>query len=232
MAQGKRRPGRPSLIDRHKIVKAALELDDADHPLSMQAVADRLGVPRGTLYHHVADREEMVALVAVARLQQALDDGWMPAPDADWRAWVAAFGRVMRNALIAHGTPVDSVLLEGATGHRQLTQIERILDVMVRAGFTPAHAMQALAVVAEVAAANARSVLALRAHGDAPHQTFLATARKGTEGPLPLLLAGALEHADPDAQFAVSLEVVLAGITAVLGPDAQPPTNPAQVTAS
>ncbi|WTW91963.1 TetR/AcrR family transcriptional regulator [Streptomycetaceae bacterium NBC_01309] len=193
--------------------------------MSMQAVADRLGVPRGTLYHHVADREEMIALVAVARLEQALDETWMPAPDADWRAWLAAFGRVMRDALIAHGTPVDSVLLEGAAGRRQLTQIERILDVMVRDGFTPAHAMQALAVVADVAAANARTVLALRAHGDAPHRAFLAAAREGADGPLRLLLAGALEHADPDSQFAVSLAVAVAGIAAVLGPDSQTPTD-------
>lgn len=225
MGQVGRRRGRPALIDRHKIVDAALALDGAGRPLSMQAVADRLGVPRGTLYHHVADREEMIALVAVARLEQALDEAWMPDPDADWRAWVAAFGRVMRDALIAHGTPVDSVLLEGAAGRRQLTQIERILAVMVRDGFTPVHAMQALAVVGEVAAANARSALAVRAHGDAPHRAFLAAARDTSDGVLPLLGAGAVEYPDPDNQFAVSLAVVLAGVAAVLGPDGRPPEH-------
>ncbi|MDI2124674.1 TetR/AcrR family transcriptional regulator [Yinghuangia seranimata] len=216
MGEVKRRPGRPPLINRRKIINAALELDAAGRALSMQAVADRLGVPRGTLYHHVADREEMVALVAVARLEEAFDEAWMPPRDADWRTWVSAFAHVMRDALIAHGTPVDHVLLEGVTGARQLAQVERVLEAMVRDGFTPAPAMQALGVIAEIVTANARTVFVLRAQGTESHDAFLALIRDSADHPMPLLAAGAVEHPDQDAQFAVSLEVALAGIAAVL----------------
>jgi TetR/AcrR family tetracycline transcriptional repressor len=220
MAEVKRRPGRPALIDRGKIVDAALELEAAGHPVSMQAVAARLGVPRGTLYHHVADREEVAALVAVARLREAFDEAWMPAPDADWRTWVAAFARVMREALITHGTPVDYVLLEGVVGRRQLAQVEKVLAPMVRDGFTPRAAMQALTVVAEVVTANARAEVVRCLHGTEAHDHFVASLGLDPEAPLPLLAAGIPERPDHEAQFAVSLDVVLAGITATLGPDA------------
>lgn len=219
MSEVKRRPGRPRLIDRRKIVDAALELEASGHVLSMQAVADRLGVPRGTLYHHVADREEMVALVAVARLEEAFDESWMPAPDAGWRTWVSAFAHVMRDALIAHGTPVDHVLLEGVAGQRQLAQVEHVLEAMVRDGFTAASAVRALGVVAEIVSANARTVFVQRAqhaHGTETHKAFTAMLRGRTDYPTPLLAAGVPdEQPDQDEQFATLLKVALEGIAAV-----------------
>lgn len=222
MDQVKRRRGRPALIDRAKIRDAALELDNAGHPLSMQAVADRLGVPRGTLYHHVANHEEMIALVAVARLEEAFDEAWMPAPDADWRSWVAAFARTMRDALIAYGGPIDHVNLEGAAGRSQLAQVERVLEVMVRDGFTAETAMRALGVIAEIVSANARTVFVQRTQGPESYAAFLALAAGDPDNPMPLLTAGTPKEPDQDAQFAVSLEVALAGITAVFLPGEAP----------
>ncbi|MGA4538950.1 TetR/AcrR family transcriptional regulator [Uniformispora flossi] len=226
MSEVKRRPGRPPLISRRKIIDAALELDAAGHVLSMQAVADRLGVPRGTLYHHVADREEMVALVAVARLEEAFDESWMPAPDADWRTWASAFAQVMRDALVAHGTPVDHVLLEGVAGQRQLAQVERVLEAMVRDGFTATSAVRALGVVAELVSANARAVFVQRAqqaHGTETHKAFTAMIRGQSDYPTPLLAAGVPdEQPDQEEQFATLLKVALEGIAAVFL--AEPPT--------
>ncbi|GAA4987887.1 hypothetical protein GCM10023205_68470 [Yinghuangia aomiensis] len=74
----KRRPGRPARTNRDQIVRAALDVDAQGGAVSMQAVADRLGVTPAALCHHVADRDELVAGVAVARLDAALDDSWMP----------------------------------------------------------------------------------------------------------------------------------------------------------
>ncbi|MCF2532382.1 TetR/AcrR family transcriptional regulator [Yinghuangia soli] len=214
MDQSKRRPGRPALIDQHMIVTAALELDASGTALSMQAVADRLGVPRGTLYHHVADREEMVALVAAARLEEALDEAWMPADDADWRTWLTAFAHVMRDALLARANPIGYVLLDGAPGSRQLAQVERILHVMVRDGFTPQAGLRCLAVLAEIVQANVRAVVLRRAQGPTPAGSYLHLVRAAPEGTFPLLRAADGEQVGLDDQFAFALDVMLTGFAA------------------
>ncbi|MFC9392754.1 TetR/AcrR family transcriptional regulator [Streptomyces sp. NPDC057027] len=217
MDEAKRKPGRPNVIDRGMIVDAALAIEDAGRTLSMQAVADRLGVPRGTLYHHVADRAEMAALVAVARLDEALDDSWMPAPDADWRTWLTSFAHAMRTALLAHATPVDFVLLEGRSGRRQLAQVEAVLTVMARAGFPPELSTRCLTLLVEVVQAHARSVFVARASGPEQQRASLSAMLAATGAEFPLLRAGTPDAPDPDDQLAFDLDVVLAGIEMILG---------------
>jgi TetR/AcrR family tetracycline transcriptional repressor len=214
----RRRPGRPALIDRSMIVRAALELDDAGRPVSMQAVADRLGVPRGTLYHHVSDREEVAALVAVARLEEALDETWMPAADADWRTWLTSFADAMRGALLAHGTPVDLVLLEGAAGRRQLAQVETVMQVLARAGFTPEAALRGLTLLVTIVQAHVRTVAVVRAADGGSHAASLPAALAAFDDSFPLLRAGAPAFADIGGQLAFDLDVLLVGMTAHVAP--------------
>ncbi|MGO4632127.1 TetR/AcrR family transcriptional regulator [Streptomyces sp. 2RAF24] len=215
MDEAKRRPGRPNLIDRGMIVDAALAIEDAGRALSMQAVADRLGVPRGTLYHHVADREEMAALVAVARLEEALDESWMPAPDADWQTWLTAFAHAMRTALVDHATPVDFVLLEGHSGRRQLAQVETVLTVLVRAGFSPEVCLRCLTLLVEVVQAHVRAVFVARASGPEQQRASLPAILASAGQEFPLLRAGIPDEPDPAEQFTFDLGVVFAGIAAL-----------------
>ena len=56
----RRRVGRPARINRQLIAEAAGEIGLAD--LTLKAVADRLGVSVTGLYHHIADKDDLMRL--------------------------------------------------------------------------------------------------------------------------------------------------------------------------
>ena len=62
------RIGRPPRIDRTAIAEAVLEL--GLDGISMKAVADHLGVSVAGLYHHVANRHELLVLAAERSLSR------------------------------------------------------------------------------------------------------------------------------------------------------------------
>lgn len=207
MEQPKRRPGRPARIDRERILCAALALEAAQRPLTMQAVADELGVHRGALYHHIADREQ---LVATARLTVVPDNDWMLEDDADWRVWLAAFARNSRAGLLAGTAFPEYYLWDGEAGHRQAVQVERVLAVLCRDGFTLEAASRCMTLIGEVVHSNARAAFMHRAHGAEPHR---ATAQRVIDAdPDSFPLIRALSPADPDVQFTYDLDVLLSGV--------------------
>jgi len=86
-----------SLLDRDRIVAAAfaqIEEDGLDG-LSMRRLAARLGVQAPALYWHVGDKAELLGMMARAIYGRAYAD---VAPQADWRAWLLAFGQALRSA--------------------------------------------------------------------------------------------------------------------------------------
>ncbi len=224
---GKRKIGRPAHINRDSIVRAALEMDAEGRPLSMQAVAARLGVGRNSLYHYITDRDELVSVVAIARLDQVTDESWMPAPDADWRTWVTAHARTFRTALLSATRLPDYLLFSGQAGRRQLAQIERLCTVMVRDGFTPADAVRCITLIGELVQINARAVFVQRELGEEPHREAVGEILDAHPEEFPVLRAATIQPWNPDDQFAFDLDHALAGMTALLaaGTPTEPPTS-------
>lgn len=216
MSEGRRGRGRPARIDRDRIVQAALELEGTGEPLSMKAVADRLGVQRPNLYHHVADREELVALVAAARMERALDESWMPAPEADWRDWLRAFAHATREASVAYPKFAEYFSFAGSAGRRQLEQIERLHEVLVGAGFDAVTAGRCVTFIGELVHINVRSVFALRARGNEPHRETIAQVLLEDPDGLPVMRAAGMGGYDPDAQFAFDLDAAIGGLALLL----------------
>lgn len=212
MNGGRRGRGRPARIDRDRIVQAALELDAAGEPLSMKAVADRLGVHAPNLYHHVGDRDSLAALVAAARIERVLDESWMPAPDADWRTWLRAFAHATRDASLTLPGHAEYFAFSGPAGRQQLDQIERLHEVLVDAGFDPVVAGRCVTLIGELVHINVRSVFMLRAQGQEPHRATISEILRDEPDALPLMRAAGHGDYDPDAQFAFDLDAVLAGL--------------------
>lgn len=219
MSDGRRGRGRPARIDRDRIVQAALELESTGEPLSMKAVADRLGVQRPNLYHHVGDREALVALVAAARIEQALDESWMPAPDAGWRDWLLAFAHATREASVGHAKFAEYFSFAGPVGRRQLEQVERLHEVLVTAGFDAVTAGRCVTFISELVHINVRSVFALRARGNEPHRETIAQVLHDDPDGLPIMRAAGMGGYDPDAQFAFDLDAAIAGLALLLARD-------------
>jgi AcrR family transcriptional regulator len=216
MTAGKRKIGRPANISRDSIVRAALDLDSEGRSLSMQAVADRLGVRRSALYHYVTDRDELIAVVAIARLDEVIDEEWMPGQDADWRTWLTAYAQMAREALLSNTRLPDYLLISGPAGLRQLAQIERVCAVMVRDGFTATDAGRCLTLLGELVQINARAVFVRRELGEEPHRTSVSETLKAHPDEFPTMRAAGAHPWDPDDQFAFDLDNALAGMGVLL----------------
>jgi AcrR family transcriptional regulator len=83
----KPRMGRPSLVDRETIVRAAVEI--GFDRLTMSAVGSRLGVRHSTLYRYFGTRDALAA----AAIDQCVASVPWPEPDGDWREFLRATAR-------------------------------------------------------------------------------------------------------------------------------------------
>jgi AcrR family transcriptional regulator len=79
---GKARMGRPPLVDREAIVRAAAEI--GFDRLTVSAVADRLGVAHSTLYRYFASRDAL----ASAAIDLCVGRVRWPSSGADWREFL------------------------------------------------------------------------------------------------------------------------------------------------
>lgn len=82
-------------LDRERMIAAAFAQleDDGLATLSMRRLAARLDVQAPALYWHIGDKAELLGLMAQVIYARAY--GAVP-PQTDWRAWLLAFGRVLR----------------------------------------------------------------------------------------------------------------------------------------
>ena len=88
-------------LDRKQLVTAAFELmqEVGLDALSMRALAARIGVQAPALYWHVADKAELLGLMAAeihAQTRAAVEDA------AHWQDWLRAFGHSFRRQLLQH----------------------------------------------------------------------------------------------------------------------------------
>jgi AcrR family transcriptional regulator len=96
------RPKRP-LVTRETAGRTALEIIDEEglDSFTLPRLAARMSVSTPALYHHFADRNELLSLVA----QLVIDDAVRPARPAnpgDWRGWVLENSLNLRTAILRH----------------------------------------------------------------------------------------------------------------------------------
>ena len=75
-------------ITRERVLGAAIELADAGglESLSMRRLAQQLGVEAMSLYHHVANKEEILSGIA----DMVVGEYELPEPGPDWKASIRA----------------------------------------------------------------------------------------------------------------------------------------------
>ncbi len=149
--------GRPAQIDRSAVVAASLELADEQGlpAVTMQAVADRLGVTPMALYRHVANKADLLDGV----VERILWEVPLPDPTQPWAERLALLARGTRAAALRHpqvfplllqraaATPgarrtrdaVYSALHDAGVDQDDAVQLERILATAVL-GFAASEA--------------------------------------------------------------------------------------------
>ncbi len=125
----------------------------------MQSVADHLGVGRKSLYYHVNDRAALLKFVVVDRFQDRLRDVDLTSMD-DWRSALHAYAYSLRETLVEAGTAAAYFELSGLEAPTALEAFERVLQMMVHAGFDLQTAGRAATFACDIAMTSARYITA------------------------------------------------------------------------
>ncbi|MDT0184019.1 TetR/AcrR family transcriptional regulator C-terminal domain-containing protein [Microbacterium sp. ARD31] len=209
--------GRPRVIDRDQIVTAARGLDP--ETLTMQSLADELGIPRKTLHYHVGDREELLRLAAVDTLKSNLTDTPFERSE-DWREAVRTFASHTRRSVIAAGAWMNYVPFDGREDLLSIGPAETALEALVAAGFDVPTAARALGLAAEFSLSSARDAILRQEQGAHPQRIFLGELLEQTaEGEYTVLKQ--LNDVDWDEfgseqQFEFDLKILVYGLERLL----------------
>ncbi|MEU4361111.1 hypothetical protein [Promicromonospora sp. NPDC023987] len=138
-------------------VKAGLSLSDilsaassiAPEDLTMQAVANRLGVDRKAVNHHVSDRETLLRLVASEAFARSFATVTIPA-ESDWREASRIYGYGIAAAVAALGSLAGHVRVSRSTDALLLAATEAVLAKLVEAGFDLETGMRAVAMLSDI----------------------------------------------------------------------------------
>lgn len=177
-----RRPGRPPAISRTDIVDSAEQVLDRDglEALTLRRLAKELGTSPMGLYRHVADKEELLALI-LDRLATRLPRPLLP---QDPRERLRILWQLIHDGLAEHGWTVEVLSSGDLMGPAVLWHVERILQALCDAGLPPERAADCYLATWHYTVGH----LGVRA----------ATARRSrkTEGPRPYALQ-VLAEVDP-----------------------------------
>jgi AcrR family transcriptional regulator len=162
-----RRPGRPPQITRDRVAEVAAKLGPTG--LTVQAVADALGVTRAAIYHYVDDVEELRRLAAYTPVAFLAD----PADDAtSWQEVLRAFARAARAWRLAHGEPYLRLTLDLPETAWFERVVDRAVARLVGAGFPERRARHAFRFLAGVVWINAQDQLSAPWPAGDPDERF------------------------------------------------------------
>jgi AcrR family transcriptional regulator len=233
-------PRRAAALSREEIVRAAMNVADAEGPdaISMRRIARELRSGTMSLYWHIRSKEELLDLM----IDFILGEAEAPEPSGDWRADLRALACTTRDTLHRHRWAVNFMGGRPPTGPRSLRTLERALSVLDGRGLGTATAMNTLmalntyvlgAVLRELQEMNGEHYMAEVFAGlsEAEKQALMQefTERIRGAGQFPHLVAMMTEGIDPDAaetrdeRFEFGLECMLDGIAARLSPGAGAP---------
>ena len=175
------RLGRPPRISREMIAEAAhdLGLDG----LTLRAVADHLGVSIAALYHHVSGKDDLMRLAAEFSASKVpLPEDW----GQHWALWLYEWATYNRDAFLAQ-PQLLAQYLDGVISAESIAEnVDTILGLLVRQGFTILEANAAYELVTWCALGTA--VGTIRAREAMKAGRSLAEAHKAV-----------LARSDPDA---------------------------------
>ncbi len=129
----RRRGGQPSL-SREQIVRAAIELLDAEgiDGLSMRRLGTKLGSGATSLYWHVAHKDELLELA----VDEVLGEIYVPeVGDTAWRMGASILASGMRMTLLRHPWVIGLLGVRPNLGPNALRMGERTMSLLTAAGF-------------------------------------------------------------------------------------------------
>jgi AcrR family transcriptional regulator len=212
---GERSPSPRARLSRDLVLDAAVRLADAEglDALSMRHLAKTVGAEAMSLYHHVPNKEELLA----GMLDRVLDEMAPAEPGPDWRGSVRVAMVSRREVLLRHPWAADLQLRGLNLSPSRLRHMEGLLAALKGGGFDgdlADHAYHAIDIsVLGWSLWEARYDAITR---DAPPD-LAATAREALGDDWPMMSAHLAFHLRPPAEprvstFELSLDLLLDGL--------------------
>jgi AcrR family transcriptional regulator len=137
-APSSRGPGRPARLSRDQVIDAALEVADAGglEALTMQNIAHHLGAEAMSLYRHVANKDEILDAI----VDRVYGEIVLPAEGARWKLSMRERAVSTRDALRRHPWAISLMESRRRPGPANLRQHDRMVGVLLDAGYSAATA--------------------------------------------------------------------------------------------
>jgi AcrR family transcriptional regulator len=132
-------------LTRERIIQAAVKVADraGAASLTMRKIADRLGVEAMSLYHHVANKDDVLDGMVDAVLSE-ID---LPAAGTGWREAMRQRAISARRALLRHPWAVGLLDSRTSPGPATLRHHDAVIGSLRRAGFSVALAAHAFSLL-------------------------------------------------------------------------------------
>lgn len=132
-------------LTRDRVITGAVELADdiGIGPLTIRKLADHLGVAPMAIYHHVANKEEIID----GMVDSVFAEIALPPSDLDWRSAIRARSRSAREVLARHRWAAPIMESRTSPGPATLTHHDAVIGCFRRGGLSVAMTAHAYALV-------------------------------------------------------------------------------------
>jgi AcrR family transcriptional regulator len=132
-------------LSRERVLRAAIDLADAGGigSLSMRRLAQELGVEAMSLYHHVANKDDILSGIA----DLVVEEYEIPSPGPDWKASIRRTAVSAYRVLLRHPWAAGLLLAGTTPSVARLRYMDALLGTLRGAGFSAEmtdHAYHAL----------------------------------------------------------------------------------------
>jgi AcrR family transcriptional regulator len=140
-------------LTREAILDAAVELLDRHglEGLSMRSLGAALGVEAMSLYNHVPSKAALLDGIH-ERILLSLDP---PGNVRTWQAFARHQAHALHRALVAHPNAISLFASRPAATPAAIEQLDRYLEVLLRAGFKPLDALSVVQLVLQLVVGHA-----------------------------------------------------------------------------
>ncbi|MEU6278733.1 TetR/AcrR family transcriptional regulator [Streptomyces sp. NPDC047028] len=184
--------------------------------LSMRQVAERLDAHAGSLYYHVRDKDELLALMADRVCRQAYDAGTAAlaalAPTVGWQDRVEAQTAALRLSIKQH--PGGAQLLAESPGMLSpgaLSLMERLLRTLVDAGLPADHC----GIAADTLLSHVTGFVLQEQNQPVTPPAVTAELHADLRARFPLVMGPLIPRLSPDEKFTLSVRLLCTGFTAL-----------------
>ena len=127
-------------LNRERVLRAAERLADERgiDSVTMRELGRKLGVEAASLYNHVAGKDDVLD----GLVELAISSIDVPT-DVDWKEAMRRHAVSTRELFARHSWAAALIDSRDRNGPNSLSRVDRILGVLMRAGFTPAEAANA-----------------------------------------------------------------------------------------